>query len=120
MLSKILIHTINVRRRDATAAENAFGEIDYARPYPLVYTGIKARVETWNAEEEITAPGQRREREIIIYLEPDKVIQREDEIYFNSEFIGVVSGINNALKGSTSALDHIEIKVRPEIDGSTN
>lgn len=112
MRTNILIHKISVRRRVAGAA-NDFNETVYTWAY--AYQNIRARVETYNANQQYNTPGERDFKKIIIYLEPDKVIYDQDEIYFPvGALIGVVNGVNPALMGTSSALDHIEITVEPK------
>lgn len=112
MRTNILIHKISVRRR-IQGAENDFGEITYTWSY--VYQNVRARVETYDAKQEYNTPGKRPFKKILIYLEPDKVIYDQDEIYFPvGTFIGVVNGVNPALMGTSSSLDHVEVSVEPK------
>jgi hypothetical protein len=109
MIDHILIHTITVSRRTKTGT-NDLGEPTYS--YSDVYTGIKARVETYSPEVEYKETGQRPILETIVYVQPDKDLQSEDIITFNGSVIGRVTNEVNALT-NTSNLHHREFKVEP-------
>jgi hypothetical protein len=115
MFNNTLIHTITVERRTKTGT-NVYGEPIYT--YGAVYTGIKARVETYNPKVKYTEAGQDGEREIIIYLEANKILQEQDVIkaasvpsYTNGEEVGRVKDVIEALQGLNNQLHHIEIKI---------
>lgn len=114
MLDNLYIHKIQVVRY-GDEYQNDFGEFvasTTARVERLegaIGDYIPCRIETYQDNTEYNLGGLREANKTIIYIPPQYRLELQDRIYWKSEYIGLVKGINPALKGTTDELDHYEI-----------
>ena len=107
MLNSWYIHTIKIIRRTKSSV-NDFGENVYT--YSTAYNNQKARVETYQAKQQYNEAGEREHESIIVYVPNIVTAQLQDEVeYPVGTKLGLVVGIDPALKGQTNTLDHYEL-----------
>lgn len=110
MLSNLYIHKITVLRYYNTG-QDTLGT--FTSSSSAINTGnyIPCRIES-NAEiTEYNPGGQRKVNKTIIYIPPEYTLLPQDEVtnYDTNEYLGIIDGINPALKANTTDLDHNEI-----------
>lgn len=113
MLNSAYIHKITIVRW-ANTGQDAFGsqsKISSSSVTGIPATGIPCRVETYQEKREYRDSGERSEDKTIIYIPPQYTVLLSDDVYYNGEYLGIIVGINPALKGTTKKIDHYELEI---------
>lgn len=103
------IHKITVVRHVKTG-QNSLGEA--VNGESSAYISIDARVESYDEKTQYIAQGERIINRTIIYVKSNVEILENDDIYWKASFYGTVIGVNPAVKGTTSDLDHYELEIQ--------
>lgn len=110
MLSNLYIHKITVLRY-ANSGQDSLGTFTASSTPVNGGSYIPCRIES-NAEiTEYNKGGERKVNKTIIYIPPSYELHQADEItnYDTNEYLGLVDGINPAVKAFSTDLDHYEI-----------
>lgn len=110
MLSSLYIHKITVVRY-SNSGQDSLGTFTASSVPVNGGSYIPCRIES-NAEiTEYNPSGQRKVNKTIIYIPPEYTLLPQDELtnYDTNEYIGIIDGINPALKANTTDIDHYEI-----------
>lgn len=107
MISNLFIHTITTTRPTQSSL-NTLGEP--VTSDVTVYTNIPARIETYQEETKYLESNERKVNKTIIYVNSQySNFQLQDKISRNSIYIGLVAGINPAVLGNSTSIDHYEL-----------
>lgn len=113
MLNSIYIHKITIVRW-ANTGQDAFGsqsKISSSSVAGIPSTGIPCRIETWNEIRQYRDSGERSEDKTIIYIPPQYTVLLSDDVYSEGVYLGIIVGINPALKGTSKKIDHYELEI---------
>lgn len=116
MLDSLFIHRVTAIRFKPSGQSN-MGEVQHSKSYipsnsstPTTWDGtLRCRIERYQANTQYREAGERAKNQTIIYMPiTNPVLELRDEIYENNVYIGLVFGINPALKAFSTDLDHYE------------
>lgn len=110
MLSSLYIHKI-IALRYYNTSQDSLGTFTSASSSINGGSYIPCRIES-NAEIiEYNKGGERKVNKTIIYIPPEYELLQADEItnYDTNEYLGLVDGVNPAVKAFSTDLDHYEI-----------
>jgi hypothetical protein len=127
MISKLLIHSV-ILTRLIKQSQNTLGEptysassYAYASSAPgLTLNEIPCRVEEYNMIVEYRQSAERIKNSTIVYIPATYLPMVRDEVFWGTnvrsgvtkgDYIGIITGIQAALKGSSNVLDHWECTV---------
>ena len=118
MLSSLYIHKIYAVRY-AVAGQDSLGNFSSSStpigngsssPVGTTYNYIPCRIEEDSSKQQYNPGGERDVNNTVIYVPPQYHLQLQDRIYdLNAKYLGIVTGINNALKGISTDIDHYEL-----------
>lgn len=110
MLDNLYIHKITVLRY-SNSGQDSLGTFASSSSPVSTSAYIPCRIESYNEETQYNEGGLRKVNKTIIYIPPQYTLMLNDEItnYDTKKYMGLVYGINPAIKALSTDIDHWEI-----------
>jgi hypothetical protein len=110
MLDNLYIHKITALRYSNSGQDTLGTFVSSSSPVSSSLY-IPCRIESYSEETQYNEGGLRKKNKTIIYIPPQYILMLNDEItnYDTNEYIGLVYGINPAIKAFSTDIDHWEI-----------